>query len=512
MDRIKYRIEKAADGNDTVIIEKEGRSLPLHSRRQPLREGEKSKFQLNPERYDVLVIMGFGLGYYFVPAMEKLKEYGKVIVIDILPGIEDHIEGGGYLAGFLEYGNVTFVTGEDEKSVEEFFKRNIDFSEIRGIEVSEHPASMRMFQEYYGKIGESLSRVIDEKSRNAATSKKFGKLFFRNALNNIMGGGGLRCVSKLFGRFKNRAALIVSSAPSIEEAIEYIPEISNYAYIIAVDSAVPLLKEYGVFPDFVVSIDPQGVMGEHLNGVDAEKSVFVYTVVSPPPIIKKTGGYLSLNSHPLSQVFEQVTKGRVGSIDSATGSVAGDALNFAMKAGFSEIGMAGFDFSFYRNKIYARGTAYQRRYNSIFNTRIRTIETYNSDYIYKNSRSLIQGGRYTRRAFLEYKDSLAKVTAGHDKLWFINSTGPEYLPVNMAQTDVCGFIDAIKNRYEKDGTDVNYSKNEGKSDYLIEKKEWSELLTQDEVLTQVVEASFGSDNIGEMTAYARYLLSKKLSG
>jgi hypothetical protein len=142
-------------------------------------------------------------------------------------------------------------------------------------------------------------------------------------------------------------------------------------------------------------------------------------------LVKRYGGYLSLNTHPVSQLIEELFPGRVGSIDSRTGSVAGDAVMLALKAGFRDIGLAGFDFSFNGFNIYARGTAYQRRYAEFFQNRVVNVETSNFNYIMKSSRGYRRGGKYTRKSFIQYKESIEKFLGGYDTGIFhnINETG-----------------------------------------------------------------------------------------
>jgi hypothetical protein len=115
----------------------------------------------------------------------------------------------------------------------------------------------------------------------------------------------------------------------------------------------------------------------------------------------------------------------VGSVDSRTGSVAGDAVMLAIKSGFREIGLIGFDSAFSGFSIYARGTAYQRRYAEFFQNRVVNVETSNFNYIMKSSRGYRREGKYTRKSFIQYKESIEKLIGVHDAGIFhnINDTG-----------------------------------------------------------------------------------------
>ena len=229
--------------------------------------------------------------------------------------------------------------------------------------------------------------------------------------------------TKLWDEFVDGDCLIVSSAPSAESYMDYIRAYQDGLYIIAVDSAVPMLQKNGVNPDFVISIDPQGRIHEHFLGVNYS-FIPIFSLVSPPSIVAQYKGMLSLNSHPLSQIIESLFPSVVGSIDSGTGSVAGDSLRFARLCGFKNIGMIGFDFCFNDNLIYSRGTAYQDRYSLMFNNRFLSPESFNGSYIFRGTSTLIEESKYTRRNFLNYRDGLSRIIRGLDSsIVFINDIG-----------------------------------------------------------------------------------------
>lgn len=409
MEKFTYRLEDTKSGGKTIIITREGGDLPLHSRIDPAREGEKNAPEFNSEKYDLLIVLGCGLGYHLSGLREKAPYYKKIIIIDIIPGLEKELAGRGAFEFLRSSGNMIFITGEEPERVEARLTEMIDLDAYRGVQVVEHPGSFRLFAEYYEAVKSSVKRILDKKSGDKATVKAFGSIFLRNALNNLKNIDKLEPVSSLAGKFSGSSVLIVSSAPSVEDYIDDIKKFRDSFYIIAVDSALPMLREHGIKPQFAVSIDPQQRIHEHFLGHEGAGTIHIFSIVSPPSIVERYGGFLSLNSHPVSQIIEEFYPGAVGSIDSGTGSVAGDALNFALLAGFDNIGMTGFDFSFSHNTIYARGTSYQKRYSLYFNNRFITPEGFNAAYIFRGSGSLRIEGRYTRRSFLGYRDSLVKL-------------------------------------------------------------------------------------------------------
>ncbi len=455
---LHYKIESARDGNPSLIIQQNGKDTFLHSRINPLKEGEITGYVLDPERFDLLLILGCGLGYSLMKLKESAAHFRSIVVIDILDGIENEILKNPHTS-FLPAGkNINFISGLEIGEVDQALSEIIDFSEIKGVQVIEHPQSMRIFPDYYAEMKSLIKNIINKKAGDRATIKAFGNLFLHNAVNNLLNFKNCQQISALSGRFRGRKAVIVSSAPSLEDNIEKLKMYQSEFYIIAVDSVLPVLKCSGIKPDFVVSIDPQARIGEHFLGHEDFEALHIFSIVSPPELVEKYGGYISLNSHPVSQIIDDMYPGVNGSIDSATGSVAGDAFMFALMAGFEFIAMTGFDFSFSENIIYARETAYQKRYALYFNNRLKTAETFNASYIFKSSGSLLVDGKYTRRSFLNYRNSLDILIKEKDfkNVFMINKRGLPLANIQLSDFDSFMKMTAVENKI----------KNEDKSEYL----------------------------------------------
>lgn len=491
MTDFTYSIEESKSGGSTVIITRGGKDYPLHSRIDPVREGEKNAPELAPGKYDLLIVLGCGLGYH-LNALRDAASYKNIMIIDIIPGLVKILAGIETQKFLTSDSNIKFITGEDPRVVEERLSGIIDLEKIKGVQVVEHPGSFRLFPEYYDEVKAGVRRLIDKKSGDRATVKAFGSIFLRNAVNNFSNFSSLSPVRALTGRFRGWSALIVSSAPSVEKYIAGIKNYSSCFAVIAVDSALPMLRAQGIRPDFVVSIDPQQRIGEHFLGHEGTGVSHIFSIVSPPSIVEKYGGFISLNSHPVSQVIDEFYPGAVGSIDSGTGSVAGDALCFALLAGFDNIAMAGFDFSFSGNRIYARGTSYQRRYSLYYNSRVLTPESFNAAYIFRGSGSFMAEGRYTRRSFTGYRDSLEKLIRERciTPPVFINDAG---LNVRGAEyLDIDSFAErCAPPKGEKRSLIQELAENSPKTGDIIDKKSISAFMNKNDVREELLSHSLG---------------------
>jgi len=404
--KITYRIEKSRRGIDTIIVTSDGKDVPLHSRFDP--ESEASTFgnRLDPDRYDLVIVLGVGLGYHLVPLGERINEYYAAVLVDLLPELGDRIRDNPLTSFLVRSPKISLLSGKPVDEVVAFLSDILDMDRVRGISVLEHPASARLFGDYYSAIKKSIDDMIRVRAGNKATRQAFGRLFVRNIIKNFGLLGDAMPVRDLFGAFAGYPAVIAGSGPSLDGDLHSLARYQDRMFVVAVDSALPALRGAGITPDIIVSVDPQPYVREHFMDSPCGDAIRVFSISSHPSVASLMSGYFSLNSHPFSQFAYEAYGGSIGSIDSATGNVAGEAVDLCLKCGFSVIGITGFDFSFTDFVIYARGTAYQRRYATYFQDRLSTVESRNASYIMTSSGGHRQEGRLTRKSFLHYRSAL----------------------------------------------------------------------------------------------------------
>ncbi|HSV96113.1 MAG TPA: 6-hydroxymethylpterin diphosphokinase MptE-like protein [Spirochaetota bacterium] len=414
MDRSpRFVIEPSREGPPTLAVMDGGARHYLHSRVAPTREAESLRPSFNTDKYDVLIVLGAGLGYHLLPLGEDALAYTRVLIIDILHGIDSEIARNPLTAFLLEQ-PVSLVAGcsmdEIEPRVDEFLSHGA----TRGIQVLEHPASLRLFPEYYDGARTVIRRALDRFSANIATRNAFARRYLRNAILNIGSLGRFYPVNALFDRLEGLPSVVITSGPTLDCVLPFIKESRSRIVIVAVDSALPVLSGAGITPDFAISIDPQQHVCEHFARGWPEGAMPVFSLTAYPLPVRRHGGLLSLNTHPVSQLIEELHPGAVGSIDSGTGTVAGDAILFAARLGLSPIALAGFDFCFGDHTIYARYTAYQRRFALFFQGRFEPIETRNLAYIMKSSGGHLVDGRFSRKSFAAYRGSIESLIRRKD--------------------------------------------------------------------------------------------------
>lgn len=399
MSQISFITSSAKSGMLTLsVVSEDGREVFLHSRIHP----EKDCSVSLPGNFPgTVILLGFGLGYHVMNLnAEKIKE---IIAFDIS---EEITKTGQKIFQESNSGSVKlrlFFPDENDLS-DKFWEEIIAVDVSSSFIVLEHPASARAFPSYYSKIKESFNSFIAKKTSDKLTIKRFGVLYFKNIIKNMKSFVSSPSIACFKEKFKEYEAVIASSGPSIDLYVEKLKTIENKVFIIALDSAVPVLSANGIDPDFVVSIDPQAYTWEHLSAI--KPSTVLIQSLTAHNAVKTDHHYFYLNSHPMCQIIDHLFD--VENIDSNCGNVAGDALKFAEYCGFKKISILGIDSSFPFHEIYSKSSSYQKRYLSR-STRFNTLEKQNSDYIFKNSSNYKFDGKNTRKSFVNYKIAIEKM-------------------------------------------------------------------------------------------------------
>jgi len=161
-------------------------------------------------------------------------------------------------------------------------------------------------------------------------------------------------VARLFGTCTGRDIYVIGTGPTLEQHFERLAVIrkrEERPLIICVDTAYRPLREHGVVPDMVVTID-QRIGFRHLPFEESEGIPLVYLPLSDPAMLKawkgkRYGGYSA------SPVYAQLRELHPRALLHVGGSVIHPAVDLAVKMGAARITLFGADFAFPMNRTHA---------------------------------------------------------------------------------------------------------------------------------------------------------------
>lgn len=312
--------------------------------------------------YDVVVILGFGLGEHvreiieassegtFILIIEQSLEFFKEIInyVDLGPFFKDRIS--------LSVGEAPFQA--TRKRLEDYF----GVYSIEDIKIFRSPASIELAQSQYAEIDKQLSELSEVARQNLATLKKFSGIWQRHILSNLKSVVLKPGINELFDKFQGVPAIIVSAGPSLDKNLHWLAGAKGKSLIIAVDTALKSLLKCGIKPDVVMSLDALEDNYKHLEGIKEEGICLIANPVAYPSIIKEfTGPVFIMNfGDPLMSWIE----GRIGKKGETLsgGSIATSVFDLACKLGNSPIIFAGQDLSYPGGRAYTEWCQFDRNW------------------------------------------------------------------------------------------------------------------------------------------------------
>lgn len=199
-----------------------------------------------------------------------------------------------------------------------------------------------------------LTTYLNHKAVTRMTKIGSSHLFLANALVNAVFANKINDIEIYKDIHKDRPALVVSTGPSLNKQLELLEKYKDLFLIIAVDPAIPILKERGIIPHFVLSIDPKKRPYWKQDELD-ERTTFVIDIGCCPDVAWSSNKkYLVTSCH--SEVHRIINElGGQASRLMTGGSVSTNAFNLAHWMGANPIVLIGQDLAWTDGKDHAEG-------------------------------------------------------------------------------------------------------------------------------------------------------------
>lgn len=154
-------------------------------------------------------------------------------------------------------------------------------------------------------------------------------------------------VAALFGTQPGRDVFVIATGPSLQQHLPRLLEVAQRKerpLLICVDTAYVPLRNQGIRPDIVVSIDHR-ITRRHLPAPDSQGITLVYLPGQDAAMLADWNGprYVGYSSSPMyAQISQQIPKARLF----VGGSVIHPAVDLAVQMGAASITLFGADFAF----------------------------------------------------------------------------------------------------------------------------------------------------------------------
>ena len=258
----EYIVEPAKNGAMTLAIKHEDKVYQIHSRYDPQREAQQQVAGKNLVNPKILVVLGLGLGYHVQACLDELKETNLFIVV-----IEKDVEAfraalkNVDMSALLSSDKLRWVIGvpgEEGYAVLHDMVKQAGITMqlfLKTLQVFDHPVLDKVHGDYHRHMLKCFREAAHAIIFNYGNCPQDSMIGVENIMKNLATIIRNPGVKDLYGAFKGRPGIIVSTGPSLDKNILELKNALDSAVVIAADSALKILHKHDITPHAAVSLE-----------------------------------------------------------------------------------------------------------------------------------------------------------------------------------------------------------------------------------------------------------------
>ena len=258
----EYLVEEAKNGSMTLAIKQGDKLHQVHSRYDPQREAKQQVAGMNLVNPKILVVLGLGLGYHINACLEEFKETNLFVVV-----IEKDIEAfraaleNVDMSELLNSDKIRWVIGVPEHEGYAVLHDMIKQAGItlqlflKTLQIFSHPVLDKVHSEYHLHMLKCFREAAHAIIFNYGNCPEDSMIGVENIMKNLATIIKNPGVKDLYGAFKGKPGIIVSTGPSLDKNIRDLKDAMGSAVVIAADSALKVLLKHDITPHAAVSLE-----------------------------------------------------------------------------------------------------------------------------------------------------------------------------------------------------------------------------------------------------------------
>ena len=326
--------------------------------------------------YCLYVICSPLLGIGLQNLLERIPASSKIIAIEFDPEINSKI-GQQYIPAEIPYFSADSISQLYDE-IPAMLKKG-----IRRVQLINLNGGFRLHQKQYELVRDELLHRMRGLLQNTTTEIHLGRLWIQNCIENFFAASD--SALHIQERPEELPIVLLGAGPSLQAALPHLKTLSEFAVIIAVDTALPTLADCP--PDVVVVLESQFANMADFIPYRSPESLYVLDTSSFPGlqrILKASKANIDIawvhtrfaDIHLLDRLYGDNELPRMPIIP-PMGSVGPAASKIAMQLFSGPLYLAGFDFSYQVEKTHASGTAPDIRQH-VLQHRLKISEWYHS--------------------------------------------------------------------------------------------------------------------------------------
>lgn len=327
----------------------------LGSAYDPRKEGETIAAEIVSAKSDIVIAIGFGLGYH----LEAVRARSPVRLIVYEPSAERMRAALAARPGltFLADTHLDFASTPNRL----FGLVEAHYTPGLKMQVYVHPPTLALASEDVRAAVAQISRAKDYVDISVGTRvsdlKVWGGITMQNA-GGIMSSPSVR---ELFGRFRGFPAVIVSAGPSLDKQLPLLAKYRDRLLIICIGQALGSLRTVGIEPDLVHILESKSV-AHQLSRVGSSDNVNLVVTNDVTPALFEVPVRSRFVATPAADTVGRWIAGVLGREGWVFGgsTVSHGSVSLAFALGANPIMLIGQDLAYTDGRHYAKGSAYDK--------------------------------------------------------------------------------------------------------------------------------------------------------
>jgi len=307
---------------------------------------------------------------------------------------------------YVDEGRLRLALAEDEARIEQQFLALVDIRQSPSFLIFDAAPLPAEDSGFYSSALLALRNRMRMKIFNLGTLMKFGPLWQANALKNLPALVRNPGINALAGLFPGKPAIVVAAGPSLNDALPLLRENAPGFVLISVGQALRPLRNAGIRPDLVVSVDAKE-MTQQQFATECNDLYMACSSIVYPTLPARFEGIFSghINSNPVGAWISSFGQGK-GTLYPG-GTVSATAMDLAVQMGCDPILTVGLDLSMGDDgSSHARDTQYDG-------------ERFDTDQLIP-TKGNYEDTVYTKSDFRVYIDLISNYVRFYNKIRFIN--------------------------------------------------------------------------------------------
>lgn len=222
----------------------------------------------------IMVFLGLGLGYHLFEFIKKPRmAWANILVIEKDIECLLRVLRCGDISKALSSNRIKFIVGvpEDDlsNSLTKYFMSQNTIIFSKAIEPIFFKPVFNPHKMYYRITMKLIKFAILNVLMVYGNDPRDSMIGLVNMIRNLDRITENPGVNQLYGKFKGKPAIIVSSGPSLTESLDLLKEANKKVFVICVDGSLKTLLNHGIYPDMVCTQE-RGPSHKRLFDVDSE--------------------------------------------------------------------------------------------------------------------------------------------------------------------------------------------------------------------------------------------------